>query len=154
MQGVKPGDTLNLAVRRTGRGYCVTLNALRPRCNLGFTAGTGWALLMHPNSLPPWLETALSIGWMAVLVLPAGFWGASRWRLAISVGMAVSGLTLVAPATGLLATPMSEWAGVAFGFVVGAGCREVLVRLRQRAQPSASDPSRRTSSCTQRSILL
>ncbi len=155
LRGVSPGDTLDIAVRRTGRSYCLTLNDALQTCNLGFTAGTGWALLVHPSSLPPWLETALSIGWMAGLLLPAGFWSASRGGLAIGIGTVVAGLAFVAPATGLLATPAFEWAGAAFGFTVGAGSQEVLIRLRQRAQPSwTPDPSVRTSSCKQRSILL
>ncbi len=153
MRSVTRGDTLDVAVWRNGHGYCLTLNAAGS-CHLGFTVGDGWALLMYPEALPPWLRTLLGIGWAAGLLLPVGYWSGSRWGLVVGVGTTILGLAIVAPAIGLLTTPVPVSAGAAFGFVAGAGGRELLIRRRRGAQAlTTPDSSIRASSRKQRSIL-
>jgi len=127
MDAVRPGDTLDIEVRRVGNGYCVRLNA-STTCGLGFSAGNGWALLEYPPSLPRWLKGLLNVGWVAGLWLPAGFYGASRWGSLAVVVVAVVALAIVAPAAGLVATPLGQWAGTATGILAGAGSREAIIR--------------------------
>ncbi len=152
MRAVTGGDTLDIGVRRSGHGHCLTLNRAR-RCNLGFTAGDGWALLMYPESLPPWLRTLLDVGWVAGLLFLAGYSAPSRWGLVLGGALALVGLAIVAPSVGLLTTPGREWAGAAFGFVAGTRCRERLIR-RQRSTQAVTTPdsSTRRTSRKQRSI--
>ncbi len=76
------------------RGYCIRING-SATCDLGFTAGTGWAMLLYPESAPQWFKTLLNIGWLAGLWLPAGFWGASRWGAAIVTTASVATLGVV-----------------------------------------------------------
>lgn len=153
MRSVTSGDTLDVAVQRNGHGYCLTLNGAGS-CHLGFTAGDGWALLKWPASPRPWLRTLLGMGWAAGLLLLVGYCSASRWGVLLGVGTTILGLAIVAPAVGLLTTPVSVWAGAAFGFVAAAGSRELLLRQRRGAQAvTMPDSSIRASSRKQRSIL-
>lgn len=85
-----------------------------------------------PESAPQWFKTLLNIGWLAGLWLPAGFWGASRWGAAIVTTASVATLGVVAPAAGLLHTPLMEWIGSACGILAGLACRETIVRRGRR----------------------
>ena len=88
-RGVSPGETVNLSVWRDagGRGYCLAAHR-SSSCSAGFTVVIGWAFLMHIERLPPWASTVLNVIWVAVLVLPVGFWARWNWP---SLG-AVAGL--------------------------------------------------------------
>jgi len=115
---VAPGDSLSIAVRSDGRGYCVAVNE-RATCGLGFTMGRGWALLYYAESLPPWLRTLLDDAWVAGLLIPLGFWIGGRWFAAwliVAVAVAVWAVPL---ATGLLPATSAEVAGAVLGFGLG-----------------------------------
>jgi hypothetical protein len=128
--GTGPGDTLDIVVGPHGRDYCLTV-ARSITCGLGFTAGTGWALLEYPESWPDWLRATLGVVWIAAVWLPAGFYGVSRWGLGVVVAFAVATLAVAAPASGLLATPLREWVAAAIGILVGAVVRESILRRRR-----------------------
>jgi len=42
---------------------------------LGFTVGSGWALLMYPETLPAWLKALLSLAWVVAVWVRAGVLG-------------------------------------------------------------------------------
>jgi VanZ family protein len=123
--GVVPGDTLRVAVRRTGNAFCIELNGRRA-CRLGFTAGRGWAVINNLEVFP-WLRTGpLDALWVALLGAPFGLW-ARRHPASVVGGLAALVALIATPAaTGiLLPTPWHEvagWlAGAAAGSVVGRG---------------------------------
>ncbi len=131
LRAVAPGDSLDVTVHgRRGR-YAVTVNSSAPAA-LGFTLGSGWALLMYPESLPAWLKALLSWAWIAALWVPAGFW-ARTGRDGSVIVVAVTVSLLGAPAvTSLRATPLLQWAAASFGALAAAAYRLAVESRRER----------------------
>jgi len=125
LRAITPGDSLDVTVHgRRGR-YALTVNSSAPAA-LGFTLGSGWALLMYPESLPAWLKAVLSLAWMAALWVPAGFWARTR-RDAWVTGMAVTVGLLGAPVvTSLRATPLLQWAAALLAVLAAVTYRVVV----------------------------
>jgi hypothetical protein len=118
MRDVRVGDSLSIAVRSDGKGYCLAVNE-RAACGLGFTVGRGWALLYYPESFPSWLRALLDDAWVAGLMIPLGFWIRGR-RFAAGLIVAVAAAAwAVSPATGLLPATSAEVAGAVLGFGLG-----------------------------------
>lgn len=136
LRAVAPGDSLDVTVHgRRGR-YAVTVNSSGVGA-LGFTVGSGWALLMYPQSLAPWLKALLSLAWVAALWVPAGFWARTR-RDGWVTGAALVAALLGAPAvTPLRATPFLQWATAGLGALAGAVARRAIAR---RATPAPPGP--------------
>lgn len=131
--GVAAGDTLHLEVSRGERSsYCLAANHARV-CGLGFTVGSGWALLLYPRHFPPWLQQLLSAGWVAGLVLPMGFWARQRWESGLAGVLLLAGLALIPPAVGLMPPTAWLWLGAGAGCILGVG----LQWLVRRARPPA-----------------
>ena len=118
LRDVAPGDSLDIVVRGNGSSYCLALNRAT-WCGLGFTAGTGWAFLMYPEKLAPWVVGLLSAGWLVGILLPAGYWARDWATLCLLALIAAAGLAWLAPAIGLITTPLHEWIGAAVGLTVG-----------------------------------
>jgi hypothetical protein len=137
LRAVAPGDALDVTVHgRRGR-YAVTVNS-SAAAELGWTVGSGWAILMYPEAVPGWLKTLLSLGWVAALWVPAGFWARAR-RDAWVTGAAVTAGLVGAPAvTPLCATPLLQWAAAGLGVLAGATCRLVVERRIRGSMPAAS----------------
>jgi hypothetical protein len=138
LRAVAPGDSLDVTVHgRRGR-YAVTVNSSAPAA-LGFTLGSGWALLMYPESLPAWLKALLSWAWIAALWVPAGFWARTR-RDAWVTGMAVALALLGAPAVmSLRATPLLQWATAFLGALAAAAYRLVVESRREDLSAAAGE---------------
>ena len=113
---VRPGDTLQIAIRRQGRGVCLALNR-SARCGIGNSVGSGWALLYYPRHFPGWAYTLLEAGWVAGLAFPIGLWARRRPETALAA--ALLGLALFVPLTGLIRTPPHQLVGAAAGLVLG-----------------------------------
>jgi len=145
LQSATPGDTLALIVQGSRGRYTMTANASRAE-GLGFTVGSGWALLMYPEALPPWFKTLLTCAWVAALWAPAGFWARTRGDAWVMGGAVAAGLLGVPAVTPLCATPLLYWAAAGLGGVAGVGMRVALSRYR------ASPPSTLTTPATQRSM--
>jgi hypothetical protein len=135
---VAPGDSLQVTVQgRRGR-YAVTVNS-SPAAALGFTLGSGWALLMYPESLPAWLKVLLSLAWVAALWVPAGFWARTR-RDGTIIAVTVTVGLLGAPAvTSLRATPALHWAAAVLGAAVAAAAYRLVVESRRARVGAASE---------------
>ena len=95
----------------------------RPACQLGFTIGQGWGLLIYPEGLPAWLRVVFNAVWMAGLVLPAGYWAQSRGAVLACVAALAASLAAIPLATGLLPCPLREVTAAAGGLLLGVAFR-------------------------------
>ena len=116
--GVAAGDTLRIESSRNRDGYCLEMNQRRA-CRLGFTSGSGWALLLYPRHFPPLLQLLLSAAWVAGIALPVGFWARPRWETALAGVVLVAALAFAPRAVGLMPTPTLQWLGAAAGCCMG-----------------------------------
>jgi len=120
LRGIRGGDMIRLAVERAGPGQALCLSAGdRHSCDVGFTAGRGWGLLLYREAIPGYGKRALDLAWLAALFAPAGFWLRRGREPVAAATLAVTGLVLIPPAAGLLATPPIEIAAALVG--IGAG---------------------------------
>src|SRR4029077_20433199 len=59
LDGVRPGDSLHLRLWRQAGRTCLVVNSARD-CDLGFTAGAGWSVLIYPESFGWWVRALLN----------------------------------------------------------------------------------------------
>ena len=111
-----PRDSLQIAVRQAGRGYCLALDRVE-KCDVGYSIGSGWALLYYPRHFPAWAYALLEAGWVAGLAFPVGLW--ARRRPETVLALVLLGLGLFTPLPGLIQTPAHEVAGAVCGLVLG-----------------------------------
>jgi hypothetical protein len=124
---VKPRDTLHIAIQRNADGYCLGVNQLSG-CDLWFTVGSGWALLMYPSHWPHWAQQLLDSGWIAGLLLPVGLWMRRRPESFLAAALVVMSLAMLPHAAGLNATAPREWVGAGCGLLLGFGLRALTQR--------------------------
>lgn len=124
---VADGDTIRIAIRGQGSGYCLSLNSLQ-RCGLGYTIGTAWTMVLYPRHWPPWAYALLGFLWVGGLALPVGIWTRRRPASLVAIALFLGGAALVPPLVGLLATPVREWGGAILGWGVGLALQGVLRR--------------------------
>jgi VanZ family protein len=124
---LSPGDALDVTVTGRRGAYRIVLND-RTSSTLGPTVGSGWALLLYPESLPAALMTALCAIWVGALFLPAGFWTRTRGDTVWAGAALAAGLIGAPLLTPLVATPAIQWAAAAAGLVAGAGLRVLCSR--------------------------
>jgi VanZ family protein len=99
LRGVGAGDRLTVTIRLAGKGHCIEVDA-RTTCDLGLTAGTGWALLLYSQGIPPAVHGILNVLWMAGLALPVGYFSRPSWEAGLAVGvMAAALVALPTPVT-------------------------------------------------------
>jgi hypothetical protein len=130
---VAVGDTIGITAWREGPGYCVAVDEDR-ECNMGFTVGSGWALLQYAERSPPWMQSCLDVIWMCLLLLPFGYWVRPGTHSAVGGLILVAALLLVPVATGLLATPVWEWAGAVVGMTLGYSVRMLVSHMHAPGQ--------------------
>jgi hypothetical protein len=117
-RGAGAGAPVALGLWRADAAWCLARDA-SVRCGLGFSAGSGWTLLLPVLEFPPDLAPLLDALFLAGLALPLGLWwrgGVASWLV---LALAVAPLVLL-PAFGwLLPTGVSLWGGAAGGWLVG-----------------------------------
>jgi VanZ family protein len=128
---VAPGDTLRIEARRDPDGYCLRVNETQA-CRLGFTIGSGWALLLYPRHFPPWLQRLLGAGWVAGMVVPIGFWARKRSETLVGGALLLVTLALLPPLVGLLPTPGAQWLGAGVGSLIGYGLQLLTAGVHDR----------------------
>jgi len=128
---VAPGDTLRIEARRDPDGYCLRVNETQA-CRLGFTIGSGWALLLYLRHFPPWLQRLLGAAWVAGLVVPIGFWARKRWETVVGGALLLVTLALLPPVVGLLPTPGAQWLGAGVGSLIGYGLQLLTAGVHDR----------------------
>jgi hypothetical protein len=119
MARIVPGDTIELEVLHTRRGYCVRL-ADRERCGLAFSVGQSWGLVHFIPRMPAAARTLLGCLSMLLLGVPVGlvFRRSALGYAALVLGAA--GLIGLPALVGLATIPPSELAALAFGITLGA----------------------------------
>ncbi len=132
MRDITPGDTLRVVIEHGRRSTCISVNA-RQHCNLGFTLGSGWGILLFAELLPHRISQLLNTAWLAVLVLPIGFLARATPLGYAAGGLLLTGVVFLPGPLGLLPTPVYEWVGGLLGMAVGFG-----LRRRARFRPSTS----------------
>ncbi len=118
MTGVAAGDTLGVEVRRWERGFCISANGANS-CGLGFTIGSGWAILYSLDGLPRILVILINAAGLAALVFPGAYWARSGWSKLGYVLALGAGLALVPGIVGLVSTTPAEFVGAGGGLVLG-----------------------------------
>ena len=81
LRGIRPGAPLDILVQRVGPHACITLNGHRSCPGIG--PFRGWAFFAYPGSFTARMHTVAGACWLAMLVLPAcywGFWALRRFR--------------------------------------------------------------------------
>ncbi|MFQ5705666.1 MAG: VanZ family protein [Gemmatimonadales bacterium] len=121
---VTAGDTLRIRTWPGLQGHCVSVNH-NETCGLGFTAGTGWRLLGHVSHLSPTVKTFLNAGWIAILLLPFGYWARLTATSGAGLIVVVSSLLLVPAWSGLLPTPTHQWVAGLMGLLCGLWLRKL-----------------------------
>jgi hypothetical protein len=130
MHGLSSEQPLMVEIATHGPDRCVEINRAST-CGLGFTAGSGWGLLMF-HQLPPWTHLILNVLWLGALLLPVGYWARARWECALAGGMVAVALLLVPSWVGLVRTPGKELVGACVG-VLGGVVLQLLSTVRTNA---------------------
>jgi len=125
---IRAGDTLDLTMWREHGAACLRLNAAQV-CGLAPTAGRAWSLLQYPESFPDWLKRLLDAVYVGLLALPAAFCAARLKDLAAGAGILTAGLLAGPWVPGIGPSPVTEWAALGLGLVVGFLARRGALRL-------------------------
>jgi len=134
LRGIGWRKPLTVIVHPAGNGHCVGVNATG-RCGLGYTIGTGWALLLSNQPVPLWLRPTLNVVWLVALFFPTGLWVRFGWAFSASAAaFSLASLLLLPGPIDLLPTPRAELLGALAGFLAGWATG----RLRRR--PPRSGP--------------
>lgn len=134
-RSLMPGSVVDLWVAGDGdRGLCIRAESTE-RCGIGFSAGSGWALLLPESWSRPFSPRTLDAAWLALLGFPIGLWG-RRTRYGLAGWMLGVGAVLGAPLMGMQVTaatgPVALTAGVLAGAWAGVGLR---ARPAEAARP-------------------
>lgn len=125
---VDVGDTMRVAARRAGADRCLSVNGAET-CDLGFTPGRLWSLLLYPGSAPPWMQRTADGAWLFVLFAPLGLFASSLRGVVATAGLAGGGVILAVATTRLTLDPFLEPAGALLGLIFGFGFAWALRRL-------------------------
>jgi hypothetical protein len=128
---INPGDTVRIDARRDEHGFCLMLNGTGT-CDLGYSVGSGWGLLLYARHFPLWLQRLLGAAWVGLLVLPVGLWARRHPETTLAGAILFAGLFVLPGRAGLLATPPEQLLGAGAGWLLGAALREVALSGRFR----------------------
>lgn len=131
-EGRHEGDTLGVAMEPRGDGVCLEITGRR-RCGLGYTVGSGWALLAPTG----WFDTSgdrrIDALWMLALFVPFGYWYRGGVTGIAPPASAVFTALLVPLVTPLLAAPLATLGGAVGGIAVGLVAGRVASWRNRRA---------------------
>lgn len=131
MAPVQPGDTVHLGARRAGFDRCLEAEGIG-QCGLGFTPGSGWGLLLYPESLEAEQRRALDVAWLILLFAPLGFLPPTGRIRVLSGAAGVTGIGVAVLLTRLLWPPWWEWVAVVAAVSAGWLLRNRLVAWQRR----------------------
>lgn len=120
LEGVTPGDTLDLRATRNEGEYCLSIGGWTT-CGLGMNATLGWSMLYGPGNLKAWSAAVVALGWAATLAALLGFYARDRFGTVVGVlGWLAAFIGVPAVDPYILATPPAGIAAAAFGFLAAA----------------------------------
>jgi len=128
LTGIAPGDTMSIVAGREEGRTCLMVNG-SGSCNLGYTIGSGWALLLFPEHFPPWLQQLLGSAWVGAFVIPVGLWARKRPETLLAAVILIAGLLVLPGRTGLLPTPPMQLLGAGTGWLLGAALQAAIRRV-------------------------
>ena len=102
--------------------YCVAVNG-KERCDVGFSAGSGWKLLLFTEGMPVRLRIALDLLWIAAWLVPVGYYSRRRLSGGLSTAAAAVALLALPGLVGLLPLSGGEAAAALGGWLVGFALR-------------------------------
>jgi len=132
---VARGDTLVIEASRSTSGTCLMLNGTGT-CRLGYTIGSGWALLLFPEHFPPWVQQLLGAAWVGAFLIPVGVLSRKRPETLLAAGILVAGLLVQPGRSGLLPTPPLQLLGAGAGWLLGAALQAALRSVPGRLEQS------------------
>jgi VanZ family protein len=120
LSSCQSGTTLNL--RATGKvpRLLASVNGV-PAHGAVPGPGSAWTFFVHSELLPSWVETACTLGWIAWLTLPFGFFASRRWPALAGALIIVA--ALVVPADRLRAAEAREFGAATLGALTGVAVR-------------------------------
>jgi hypothetical protein len=118
LRGIRAKEPLMLIVAPERNGYCIEVNRTAT-CGIGFTAGSGWTLLLYGQGPPRWTYGFLNVLWIAGLSVPVGYWARARWECCLAVALLAAVLVFLPAATSLVRTPPRELAAASIGLLGG-----------------------------------
>lgn len=120
--GVRKGEPVTLKVEKEGTTVCLSVDERR-ECGVGRTAAAGRRLLYDRESWSEEARTGLDSLWLALLLLPVGFWARMRGESYLGMVLVGGALFALPAAVGLLVPGPLELFGAAVGLLVGLGLR-------------------------------
>jgi hypothetical protein len=141
------GDTARLATLYTVLGRCFDV-ATNRYCRVGFTGASGWALLRDIRFERQGSYARFDAVWLALLILPAGFWAGPKLAGLIFMALAWYGMFRLPIDAHVHPVTVVALIGLAVGLILGMTLGEL---QRRRAEsrnsgavgpaPPAPDPS-------------
>lgn len=117
-RGAGAGAPVELAVSRSGAAWCLARDA-RLECELGFSAASGWTLLLPVLEFPAGAAAWIDGLWLAALAFPLGLWWRRDVESWLVLAIAAAPLLLLPAAGWLLPTATSAWLAAAAGWLAG-----------------------------------
>ena len=128
MNQLTRGDVSRIVIWRRGRSLCMTVGHTQS-CNLGYTVGRTWSLLLFDERLGAAPLRIADMFWIALLFFPAGVWWRNRRAVTLKLATAMIGLAIIPFATGVLHSSVFEYAGAVLGILTGGLAGKTLARL-------------------------
>jgi hypothetical protein len=139
LQDVAGSTPSTVVVQRNGNGYCLGV-APAVTCRYGYTAGSGWGLLLYDGDWPPWLKALLDILWPAGLALPVAFWARRNAATAGALAVLALSLLVVPRVVGLLGTTPLQLVAVAAGMLGGQALARLLRDEEENGVAASQQP--------------
>jgi hypothetical protein len=149
VRGIAWRKPIAVIVHPEGNGRCVEVNATE-HCGLGYTIGTGWALVLGNQPVPLRLRPVLNVIWLVGLFFPIGLWARFGWAFATAMALSLASLLLLPGPTGLLPTPrraMGAPSGFLGGWAPGVSGYGLLGRASQKRRWSRPSAVSQGTSC-------
>ncbi len=133
---IRPGDTIRIRAENNAednlKGYSLWLDE-HEYAPLRHTPGEGWALLIHPEHTAPWVDSTLSLAWVAGPLILAGWWAPGLVWAAGALSLAVSGMAMAAAAGPLTDMAVAEILAAFGGLMLGIVLRRTQNRRFRNA---------------------
>ncbi len=143
----RPGDTIRLRAENAVEGYSLWLDEYEYAA-LRHTPGEGWALLIHPEHTAPWVDSTLSLTWVAGPLILAGWWAPGLGWATGALFLAVSGMATAAATGPLTDMAVAEILAAFGGVMLGLVLRRTLGPPDDRATASSPMRQQSVSTCT------